>query len=135
RAQAADARARAQADARARVAEETAARERAAAEAEARAEAEQRRRNPARTWVQVATGANVTALAFDCRRLARAHPASFEGQSCSSAAWNRTRRLVVGPFRTAAVAREWLGAYTRAGGDGFIWQSEAGEDVAAVARR
>lgn len=110
------------------------ARRRAEADAAARAEAERLRRNPARIWVQVATGADVTALGFDCRRLARQHSASFEGQSCASAAWNRTRRLVVGPFRNAAAARAWLSAYSAAGGDGFVWNSDAGEEVAPISR-
>ena len=108
---------------------------RAAAEAAAREEAETRRRNPARIWVQVATGADVSALGFDCRRLTRQYSASFEGQSCASAAWNRTRRLVVGPFRNQAAAREWLNGYSRAGGNGFIWTSDAGEEVFPVGRR
>jgi hypothetical protein len=108
---------------------------RAAAEAAAREEAETRRRNPARIWVQVATGADVSALGFDCRRLARQYASSFEGQSCASAAWNRTRRLVVGPFRNQGAAREWLNGYSRAGGNGFIWSSDAGEEVSPVGRR
>jgi hypothetical protein len=108
---------------------------RAAAEAAAREEAETRRRNPARIWVQVATGADVSALGFDCRRLARQYASSFEGQSCASAAWNRTRRLVVGPFRNQGAAREWLNIYSRAGGNGFIWSSDAGEEVSPVGRR
>lgn len=135
--------AEAQARSAARAAERAEARTRAATEAEARrreearvaAEAEAvRRRNPARFWVQVATGSNVSALAFDCRRLSREYAASFRGQSCSTAAWNRTNRLVVGPFRTQAAAREWERAYKAAGGDGFAWASDAGEEVTPVGR-
>ncbi len=135
RAAAAEARSRAVADARERSAADAEARRRAEAEAQARAEAERIRRNPARIWVQVATGANVAALAFDCRRLAREHGAAWAGQSCSSATWNRTRRLVVGPFRTMAAARSWETAYKRGGGDAFIWSSDAGEDVSPVGGR
>lgn len=133
-AEAAATRARQQADARTRAAAEAAARERAAAEAAARAEAELRRRHPARTWVQVATGADVSALGFDCRRLTRQYAASFEGKSCSSAVWNRTRRLVVGPFPNATAARTWLSTYSRAGGDGFVWSSDVGEEVTPIGR-
>lgn len=138
-AQAAEAEARAAARATARAEARTAA----AAEAEARrreearvaAEAEAtRRRSPARFWVQVATGSSTSALAFDCRRLAREYAASFRGQSCATAAWNRTNRLVVGPFRTMAAAREWERAYKAAGGDGFAWASDAGEEVTPVGR-
>lgn len=130
-----EARTRAAAEARTRAEAEAETRRRAEAEAETRAEAERIRRNPARIWVQVATGANVSALAFDCRRLAREHSAAWAGQSCSSATWGRTRRLVVGPFRNQAAARAWESAYKRGGGDAFIWTSDAGEEVAPVGGR
>lgn len=134
RAEAAAARATAAAEAEARRRTEVEARRRAEAEAAAREAAEQRRRHPARLWVQIATGADVSALGFDCRRLARQYAASFAGQNCATAAWNRTRRLVVGPFRNAAAARDWLSAYTRAGGDGFVWSSDLGEEVTPIGR-
>lgn len=98
-----------------------------------RAEAAEQRANPARTWVQVATGGSASVLAADCRRLATRYTAPFEGQSCSTAQWNRNVRLLVGPFRNTAAAREWLNTYSRAGGDGFIWASEQGEVVTPVA--
>jgi hypothetical protein len=125
--------------------ERTEARERAAAEAterarteeaaRVRAEQEERNRNPARAWVQVATGADAGALASDFRRFARADPAVFEGQTGGTAVWNRSRRLVVGPFRNAAAARAWLARFVAAGGDGFVWTSDAGEEVTPLARR
>lgn len=130
------ARARAQAEARAREQAEVQARERAAAEAERRAEQERLRRHPARVWFQIATGADPSALAFDCRRLQRQYTQAFGSQTCSTAVWNRTRRLLVGPFRNAAAAREWGTAYARAGGNaGFVWNSDAGEEVTPVGRR
>ena len=132
---AAAARATAQEQARTRAAEQAEARRRAAEEAEAREEAARLRNHPARIWVQVATGANVSALAFDCRRLARERAAAWGDQNCSSAEWGRTRRLVVGPFRNQAAARAWESAYRRAGGDAFIWNSDAGEEVTPVGRR
>ena len=127
-----EARVRREAEARRR--QEEADRARAEETARERAAADLARRQPARTWVQVATGADASALAYDCRRLARQYAASFEGQSCSTAVWNRTRRLVVGPFRTAAAARAWLSTYSAAGGDGMVWTSDAGEEVTPVAR-
>lgn len=132
---AAQARQQAQTDARARAAAEQEARKKAEEEAQARAEAERLRRNPARIWVQIATGANASALAFDCRRFTRQYPTVFRGQSCSTAPWNRTRRLLVGPFRTQNAARDWLAQFSRAGGNGFVWNSEAGEEVAAAGGR
>lgn len=129
-----EARTRAAAERERRAAE--AERARAAEAAEAREERERARANPARIWVQVATGANVSALGYDCRRLARQYAAAFGSRSCSIAAWNRTHRLLVGPFRNAAAARAWLASYSDAGGDGaFVWNSDAGEEVTAVGAR
>lgn len=138
---AADARARADAAAAARARSEATAaarqraQEEAAARAEARAEAERLRRHPARIWVQVATGSNVSALRFDCRRFARDHEALFARQQCATAAWNRTNRLVVGPFRNRDAAQEWQRDFRRAGGSGFVWSSDAGEEVTPLPRR
>ncbi len=131
---AATARATARTDAETRRRTEAETRRRAEAEAAAREEAERLRRNPARIWVQIATGSDVSALGYDCRRLARQYASSFSGQSCASAVWNRTRRLVVGPFRNAAAARSWLSAYSTAGGEGFVWNSDAGEEVTPMGR-
>ena len=134
-AEAAARRERERTDARARAATEAADRARTEEAARVRAEQEERNRNPARTWVQVATGADAGALASDFRRFARADPAVFEGQSGGTAVWNRSRRLVVGPFRTPAAARAWLARFVAAGGDGFVWSSDAGEEVTPLTRR
>ncbi len=134
-AEAAATRARAAEAARAREAEAAAARERVEEEAKAREEAERRRRHPARTWVQIATGSDAARLASDCARLRRSHSAAWDDQSCATAEWGRTRRLVVGPFRNVAAARTWERAYKAAGGNAFVWTSEVGEEVTPVGRR
>ncbi len=132
---AAEARRRGVEEARAREAGEAEARARAEREAEQRAEAETRRRHPPRVWVQVATGAEVAALAGDYRRFSQRSAEVFRGQSGHTAIWNRTRRLVVGPFANPAAARTWLNRHVAAGGEGFIWNSEQGEEVTPLARR
>jgi Flp pilus assembly protein TadD len=132
---AAEARRRAAEEARTREAGETEARARTEREAEERAEAEARRRHPPRVWVQVATGADAGALASDYRRFSQRSAEVFRGQSGHTAVWNRTRRLVVGPFANAAAARSWLNRYTAAGGQGFIWNSEQGQEVTPLSRR
>jgi hypothetical protein len=83
----------------------------------------------------VATGSPVSALAGDYRRLARRFPQQFEGQSGATTPWNRANRLLVGPFRNAAAARAWDSAYRAAGGQSFVWNSEAGEEVTPLPRR
>lgn len=110
-------------------------RRRAEVQAAERAEQQRLRAHPARVWVQVATGSPVSALAGDYRRLSRRYPQQFEGQSAATTPWNRANRLLVGPFRNAAAARAWDSAYRAAGGQSFVWNSEAGEDVTPLPRR
>lgn len=98
-------------------------------EAKAKAETAARKSNPARAWVQIATGSPVKALAFDYRRLAKKYPGSFKGQSGATTEWGQTRRLLVGPFKSGKAADEWLTAYKKAGGEGFTFDSDAGQLV------
>lgn len=112
--------------------EVAAARAKAEADTKAKAEADKKKAHPARVWVQVATGANATALAGDFGRLAKKYSTEFKGQKGATAEWGRTRRLVVGPFASNKAASTWLVAYKKAGGDGFPWSSSAGEEVTPV---
>lgn len=112
---------------------DAAAKAKAEAEAKAKAEAEEKARlkaNPARSWVQVATGKDVGALAFDMRRLRKTYSALAD-EDGFTAEWGATRRLLVGPF-TPAKAKAIVTDLKKAGGDGFVWQSEAGEVVSTL---
>lgn len=126
---------RQQEDTRLRTEREAADRERTAEAAAAREAEQVARRHPARTWVQVATGSDASALAADYRRFSQRNSAIFQGQSGATAVWNRTRRLVVGPFANSTAARTWLNRYAAAGGEGFVWTSDAGEEVTPIGRR
>ncbi len=130
------------AETRARAAEEARSRARAEAETRRRAEAEtarveqQRlRQQPARIWVQIATGGSVSGLAGDYGRLSRRYTQQFQGQRGSTSPWNRMTRLIVGPFPNMAAARAWDRAYRAAGGQSFIWNSDIGEEVTPLPRR
>jgi hypothetical protein len=112
--------------------EEAAAKAKAEAEAKAKADAAEKKANPARIWVQIATGANAKALAFDYGKFAKKNPALFKGKSAATTEWGKTRRLLVGPFKDRAAAQDWLGDYKKAGGDGFLFNSEAGQSVDPV---
>jgi len=110
---------------------EAAAKAKAEADAKAKAEAEEKARikaNPSRSWVQVATGRDVSALAFDMRRLRKTY-AALAGQDGWSAEWGSTRRLLVGPFATSAKAKALESELRKAGADCFVWQSDPGEVV------
>ena len=106
-----------------------AAKAKAEADAKAKAEAAEKKANPARIWVQVATGANAKALATDFGKFAKKSPAVFKGKSGATTEWGKTRRLLVGPFKDRKAAQDWLGDYKKAGGDGFLFNSEAGQSV------
>lgn len=113
------------------------AKAKAEAAAKAKAEAEEKARikaNPARYWVQVATGRDPAALAFDLRRLRKTYGA-LDGLDGWTAEWGATRRLLVGPFSTAAKAKVVESDLRKAGSDSFIWQSDAGEVVETLSRK
>lgn len=112
--------------------DEAAAKAKAEADAKAKAEAAEKKANPARIWVQVATGANARALATDFGKFAKKSPALFKGKSGGTTEWGKTRRLLVGPFKDRKAAQDWLADYKKAGGDGFLFNSEAGQDVDPV---
>jgi len=128
-------------DQRRKQAEAAAAKAKAEAEAKAKAEAARKAEaerkaklvaNPARIWVQVATGKDVDALAFDLRRLRRTYSDAIGEQTGWTAEWGATRRLLVGPFKKIEEARATVSKIAKAGGDAFLWQSNAGEEVTKI---
>ncbi len=106
-----------------------AAKAKAEVDAKAKEEAARKKANPARVWVQIATGANPKALAFDYNRFAKRNAALFKGKAGATAEWGQTRRLLVGPFANRKAAQDWLSDYKKAEGDGFLFDSEIGETV------
>ncbi len=118
---------------------EAEAKARAKAEADAKAKAEAERKalikaNPSRNWVQIATGRDVGALAFDLRRLRRTYTALADVEGWT-AEWGATRRLLVGPFTSVEKAKALQSELRKAGADSFVWQSTAGEVVTALSRK
>lgn len=112
--------------------DEAAAKAKTEADAKAKAEAAEKKAHPARIWVQIATGANARALALDFGKFAKKHPELFKGKTGGTSEWGRTRRLLLGPFKDRKTAQDWLADYKKAGGDGFLFNSEAGETVDPV---
>lgn len=84
--------------------------------------------NPARYWVQIATG-STSAFSGDMRNNIRKYPALFKGQNAWSSPWGKNSRLVVGPFSEARSAKKWETDYNKAGGKGFVWRSDKGIEV------
>lgn len=87
--------------------------------------------NPARIWVQIATG-EASGLGFDYRKLTKNNPVLFKAQKPWTSPWGRTARLLVGPFPDAKAAKKWEGDFKKAGGDAFMWKSEIGVPVNAL---
>lgn len=126
---------RRKADAAAAAKAKAAAEAKAKADAEKKAEAERKAKlaaNPARIWVQIATGKDVAALAFDLRRLRRTYSDAIGDESGSTAEWGATRRLLVGPYKKIDEARAVVSKIAKAGGDAFVWQSDAGEEIGKI---
>ena len=90
---------------------------------DAKAKAALSKANAARHWVQIATGSDMNGLAFDYRRMAKKSSALFEGKEGWTAAWGKSRRLLVGPFDDMKTAKKWEADFRKAGGDGFAWKS------------
>lgn len=112
----------------------TPARDRAAIEAAQKAAAAKAvPSHPSRIWVQVATGRDKAALAFDWRRMTRQNDAVLKGKRGFTAAWGQTNRLLTGPFESAAAANTFIAQLRRADIDGaFVWTSPAGQVVDAI---
>ena len=84
--------------------------------------------NPARIWVQIATGP-ASAVGYDFRSWAKKKPELFKGREGWSALWSKSARLLVGPFADLKAAKKWSADFGKAGGNGFLWNSAAGEEV------
>ena len=85
--------------------------------------------HPSRIWVQLGTGRDKAALAFDWRRMGRSAVELLRARKPYVAAWGQTNRLLTGPFETEAAASAFLAQARRAGADGFLWTSPAGQVV------
>jgi len=77
----------------------------------------------------VATGQDVSALAFDWRRLSRKAPDLLGDRDGFTASWGQTNRLVTGPLASVRAANELVAALKAAGVDSFRFTSAAGEAV------
>lgn len=86
--------------------------------------------HPSRIWVQIATGRDKAALAFDWRRMGRQASDTFKGKQSFVAAWGQTNRLLTGPFESERAANAFIAQLRRGNIDGaFVWTSPAGQVV------
>lgn len=91
-------------------------------------------KQPSRVWVQVATGRDKSALAYDWRRLTRENTDVLGKRQAYVSAWGQTNRLLTGPFDSTKAANTFLSQLKKAGvSGGFIWTSPAGQVVDGLA--
>jgi Flp pilus assembly protein TadD len=84
---------------------------------------------PSRVWVQVGTGRDTGALAFDWRRLNKDKAELFKSHKPYVARWGQTNRMVTGPFDSAKAAQDFVSKLKTAGVNSFIFTSDEGEAV------
>lgn len=97
------------------------------------AEAAELKRNPARLWVQVATGNNERALPSTWARIRDDNETALKGRSAWSVPFRATNRLLVGPMKSPGDARALVNALAKGGVSANTFSSEAGQEVARVA--
>ncbi|NTZ42179.1 tetratricopeptide repeat protein [Altererythrobacter sp. SALINAS58] len=85
--------------------------------------------HPSRIWVQVATGRDRDALAFDWRRISRKAGDLLADQKGHLAEWNDANRLLAGPLASRSAAQELVTALKAEDVDSFVFTSRAGEVV------
>ncbi len=114
---------------------EAAAAATAAAQAEKDAKAAEAlaaRQNPARLWVQIATGSNTRGLAGTWARIRDDNAALLKGKSAWTVPFKATNRLLVGPMKSPADARALVNALAKGGVSATTFSSDAGQEVARV---
>lgn len=117
-----------------------AAEAKAAADAKAAKDAKEAERlaakkNPARIWVQVATGSNEAGLPGTWKKLKDKAPEALKGQSPSVVPFKATNRLLIGPFKSQAEARAMVNTMKKAGLQGSTFASDPGQVVTKVSAK
>jgi SPOR domain len=85
--------------------------------------------NPARLWVQIATGANRSGLPITWRKLKAEAPKVLADRSAWYAPFRNTNRLLVGPIKSNSDARSLVASLGKAGVQATVFSSEAGLEV------
>ncbi len=88
--------------------------------------------NPARLWVQVATGSNERGLGITWKRIREANAAILKPYGGHSVAFKATNRVLAGPIKSAADARALVNALGKAGVSATTFNSEAGQEIAKL---
>ena len=85
--------------------------------------------HPSRHWVQVATGRDRDALAFDWRRIARKAEGTLSDKGPFVVTWGEANRLLAGPYDSPYAARDVVNRLKQLGIDSFTFTSEEGQAI------
>lgn len=88
--------------------------------------------NPARLWVQVATGSNERGLGTTWKRIREANATLLKPYGGYSVAFKATNRVLAGPVKSSADARALVNALGKAGVSATTFNSEAGQEIAKL---
>jgi len=88
---------------------------------------------PARWFVQIASGTNKTAFPSDFRKLRKKLPDLLGKQQAWTQPYGGRHRMVVGPFADQKAAKAFEKKLIAAGVDGFAWQSAEGKPPEKIA--
>ena len=91
--------------------------------------------NPARLWVQVATGSNERGLGMTWRRIREANEKLLKPYGGYSVAYKATNRVLAGPVKSSSDARALVNALGKAGVSATTYSSEAGQEVVKLASK
>ena len=85
--------------------------------------------NPSRHWVQIATGANRSALPLTFRNLREQAPALLGSRTPYAARATSTNRLLIGPFESERAAQAVVNQLRQRRIAAVTWTSDAGQEI------
>lgn len=88
--------------------------------------------HPSRVWVQLATGRDASAFAFDWRRLSRSGGDVLARLKPHTTPWGQAHRLLVGPLDNRDKGQALVRELKAKGLDSFLYVSPTGEEIQPV---
>jgi Flp pilus assembly protein TadD len=96
---------------------------------------EPKAKEPSRHWVQVAGGANEAAMTREFLRLKSKAPKLLGAHTAWTTPLRATNRLLVGPFKSAGEAQDFVNELAKLDLSAFSWTSPAGQEIVKLASK
>lgn len=96
---------------------------------------EPKAKEPSRHWVQIAGGANEAAMEREFLRLKTKAPKLLSARTPWTTPLKATNRLLVGPFKSADDAQDFVNELSKQGVPAFSWTSPAGQEIVKLASK